>query len=66
MTPAEAWWRAEIMMLRMLETKSMLAAAIARRRKEADDRNLRRLVANCVVVSAAAFAVAMYTMRYLL
>mgnify|MGYP001175585130 CR=1 FL=1 len=64
-TPAEAWWRAEIRMLRMLETKSMLAAAIARRRQEADERNQSLLVTVCVGGALAAFAVAMYAMRCL-
>lgn len=64
-TQADSWWHEEIRMLRMLEAKTMLDEAVARLQHEADERNKTRLVTVVVVGTLAAFAVAMYAMRYL-
>jgi hypothetical protein len=64
-TPADVWWHEEIRMLRILEAKADLDAAVARLRRDSDERNKTRLVVICVGGMLAVLAVALYAMRYL-
>lgn len=64
-TPADAWWHEEIRMLRMLDNQAYYKAACDRLRRAETERNQTRLVTICVGVMLAAFAVALYAMRYL-
>lgn len=63
--PVEAWWLQEMRLLRILEAKTLLAAAIVRRRSEADERQLNWLIGICVGGMLVCLAVAVYAMKYL-
>lgn len=63
--PAAAWWLQEMRLLRMLEAKALLAAAIMQRRSEADERRLNWLIGICLGGMLICLAVAAYAMKYL-
>nr|WP_315232432.1 hypothetical protein [uncultured Albidiferax sp.] len=63
--PAEAWWLQEMRLLRILEAKVSRAAAIVRRRSEADERRLNWLIGIYLGGMLVCLAVAVYAMKYL-
>lgn len=63
--PVAAWWLQEMGLLRILQAKALLAAAIARRRSETDERRLNWLIGICVGGMLVCLAVAVYAMQYL-
>lgn len=63
--PAEAWWLQEMGLLRILQAKALLAAAIVRRSGETDERRLNWLIGICVGGMLVCLAVAVYAMKYL-